>query len=153
MTRAEFGVVGYYNKNKKSLFETFYVGGSGMTGSYSTYAIETIGLRGYEDGSLGAQASAYARFGLELRYPLILEPSSTIYILGFVEAGNAWGDVKDINPFNLKRSAGVGARVMLPMIGLLGIDWAWGFDPLMTSSGWSRQYSGNQLHFVIGQEF
>ncbi|NDW08780.1 outer membrane protein assembly factor [Dysgonomonas sp. 520] len=153
MTRTEFGMVGYYNKHKKSPFETFYVGGDGMTGSYSSYATETVALRGYENGSLGYQASAYARLGLELRYPIILEPTSTIYILSFLEAGNAWSDINKINPFDLKRSAGVGVRVMLPMIGLLGIDWAYGFDALQMGSGKSREYSGSQLHFIIGQEF
>lgn len=149
MTRAEFGLVGYFNKYKKSPFETFYVGGDGMSGYSSTYATETIGLRGYENGSLGYQASAYTRLALELRYPLILEPSSTIYLLSFVEAGNAWNEMSDFNPFELKRSAGFGARIMLPMIGLMGIDWAYGFDPI----NGSRQNSGGQFHFIIGQEF
>lgn len=150
MTRAEYGFVGYFNKNKKSPFETFYVGGDGMSGYSSTYATETIGLRGYENGSLGSQASAYSRLALELRYPLILEPSSTIYLLTFVEAGNAWNDLKKFNPFDLKRSAGIGARIMLPMIGLMGIDWAYGFDSPNTSS---TGKSGSQFHFIIGQEF
>jgi len=149
MTRAEYGFVGYFNKHKKSPFETFYVGGDGMSGYSSTYATETIGLRGYENGSLATQASAYTRLALELRYPLILEPSSTIYILGFVEAGNAWDELKKVNPFDLKRSAGFGARIMLPMIGLMGIDWAYGFDPIRGS----RDRSGSQFHFIIGQEF
>lgn len=149
MTRTEYGFVGYFNKNKKSPFETFYMGGDGMSGYSSTYATETIGLRGYENGSLGTQASAYSRLALELRYPLILEPSSTIYLLTFVEAGNAWNDLKKFNPFDLKRSAGVGARIMLPMIGLMGIDWAYGFDSV-SSTG---EKSGSQFHFIIGQEF
>lgn len=149
MTRAEYGMVGYYNKHKKSPFETFYMGGDGMSGYSSGYATETIGLRGYENGSIGYYSSAYTRLALELRYPLILEPSSTIYILSFVEAGNAWYDIKDFNPFQLKRSAGVGARIMLPMIGLIGIDWAYGFDAI----NGSRQYGKSQFHFVIGQEF
>ncbi|MBD8387213.1 outer membrane protein assembly factor BamA [Dysgonomonas sp. BGC7] len=149
MTRAEYGFVGYFNKNKKSPFETFYMGGDGMSGYSSTYATETIGLRGYENGSLETQASAYTRLALELRYPLILEPSSTIYLLSFVEAGNAWRDLGKFNPFDLKRSAGFGARIMLPMIGLMGIDWAYGFDPIRGS----RDSSGSQFHFVIGQEF
>ncbi len=149
MTRAEYGFVGYFNKNKKSPFETFYMGGDGMSGYSSTYATETIGLRGYENGSLETQASAYTRLALELRYPLILEPSSTIYLLSFVEAGNAWRDLGKFNPFDLKRSAGFGARIMLPMIGLMGIDWAYGFDPIRGS----RSSSGSQFHFVIGQEF
>ena len=149
MTRVEYGMVGYYNKNKKSPFETFYMGGDGMSGYSSGYATETIGLRGYENGSIGLYSNAYTRLALELRYPLILEPSSTIYILSFVEAGNAWADIKNFNPFELKRSAGFGARIMLPMIGLIGIDWAYGFDKV----NGSRQYGGSQFHFVIGQEF
>lgn len=149
MTRAEYGFVGYFNKNKKSPFETFYVGGDGMSGYSSTYATETIGLRGYENGALGTQASAYSRLALELRYPLILEPSSTIYLLTFAEAGNAWYDLKKFNPFDLKRSAGAGVRIILPMIGLMGIDWAYGFDPI----NGSRDRSGSQFHFIIGQEF
>ena len=154
MTRVEYGLLGYFNKYKKSPFETFYVGGSGMSGYSNTYATETIALRGYEDGSLGSQASAYARLGVEIHYPLILEPSSTIYLVGFVEAGNAWYNVTDFNPFDLKRSAGVGARIILPMIGLMGIDWAYGFDPLPTGFGTtSRSNSGSQIHFVLGQEF
>ena len=153
MTRAEFGFLGYFNKHKRSPFETFYVGGDGMSGYSSTYATETIGLRGYENGALGTQASAYTRLGVELRYPLILEPTSTIYLLGFVEAGNAWNNVSDFNPFELKRSAGFGARIMLPMIGLMGIDWAYGFDQTLYGGTLSRDRSGSQFHFVIGQEF
>lgn len=149
MTRTEFGLLGYYNKNKKSPFETFYMGGDGMTGYSGTYATETIGLRGYENGSIATNASAYTRFGIELRYPLILEPTSTIYLLTFAEGGNAWSSVSEFNPFELKRSAGFGARIMLPMIGLMGIDWAYGFDPI----NGSRSQSGSQFHFIIGQEF
>lgn len=149
MTRVEYGLVGYYNKYKKSPFETFYMGGDGMSGYSSGYATETIGLRGYENGSIGYYSSAYTRLALELRYPLILEPSSTIYLLSFVEAGNAWNYIQDFNPFELKRSAGFGARIMLPMIGLIGIDWAYGFDKV----NGSRQYGGSQFHFIIGQEF
>ncbi|GAB6012298.1 POTRA domain-containing protein [Viscerimonas tarda] len=149
MTRAEFGIVGYFNKNKKSPFETFYVGGDGMSGYYSNYATETIGLRGYENGALGSQASAYSRLGFELRYPLLLEPTSTIYMLGFAEGGNAWYDIKDFNLFELKRSAGFGVRIMLPMIGLMGIDWAYGFDKV----NGARDNSGGRFHFIIGQEF
>lgn len=155
MTRAEFGIVGYFNKHKKSPFETFYVGGDGMSGYYSNYATETIALRGYENGSLGTNASAYTRIGMELRYPLILEPTSTIYLLSFVEGGNAWSadQLKKFNIFDLKRSAGVGVRIMLPMIGLMGIDWAYGFDKTTSSGGWTRNNGGSQWHFVIGQEF
>lgn len=151
MARAEFGFLGAYNKNKRSPFETFYVGGDGMSGYSSTYATETIGLRGYENGSLSYNANAYSRLSMELRYPFILEPSSTIYGLAFVEAGNAWEDMKDYNPFNLKRSAGIGVRIFLPMIGLMGIDWAYGFDvPNINKDG---KRSGSNFHFIIGQEF
>ena len=157
MTRAEFGFLGTYNKHKRSPFETFYMGGDGMTGYSSTYATETIGLRGYENGSIAGNGGyssygyAYTRLSMELRYPFILEPSSTIYGLVFAEAGNAWTDMSNYNPFDLKRSAGVGVRIFLPMIGLMGIDWAYGFDePNYSSSG---KRSGSNFHFIIGQEF
>ncbi len=151
MTRTEFGLVGYYNKDKRSPFGTFYVGGDGMSGSSSTYATETVGLRGYENGSLATGASAYTRLGLELRYPILLEPTTTIYVHSFVDAGNAWNEFKHINPFDLKRSAGVGVRAMLPMIGLIGIDWGYGFDKVYYNGAWKK--SGGQFNFVIGQEF
>ena len=151
MTRTEFGLLGHFNKYKRSPFETFYMGGDGMTDSYN-YASETIALRGYENGSLtpyGSEGYAYVRLGAELRYPLMLENSTSIYALGFIEAGNAWNNVSDFNPFKLKRSAGVGVRIFLPMIGMMGIDWAYGFDKI----NGSMQYSGSQFHFIIGQEF
>ncbi len=153
MTRTEFGILGHFNSHKRSPFETFYVGGDGMTGYSYNYASETIALRGYENGMLtqygGGEGYAYVRLGAELRYPLMLENSTSIYALGFVEAGNAWHDVSDFNPFKLKRSAGVGVRIFLPMIGMMGIDWAYGFDKI----NGSMQYSGSQFHFIIGQEF
>ncbi|WP_077155431.1 BamA/OMP85 family outer membrane protein [Bacteroides bouchesdurhonensis] len=151
MTRTEFGLVGHYNKYKKSPFGTFDVGGDGMTG-YSSYATESIALRGYENSSLtpwGEEGYAYARLGLELRYPLMLETSTNIYVLGFLEAGNAWHDVKKFNPFDLKRSAGFGVRIFLPMVGMMGIDWGYGFDKI----NGSREYGGSQFHFILGQEF
>lgn len=151
-TRVEYGFLGQFNKDKKSPFETFYMGGDGMSGYSSTYLTETIALRGYENGSLtpyGYDGYAYSRLGVELRYPLMLQPSSTIYALTFLEAGNAWNDVKNFNPFDLKRSAGAGVRIMLPMIGMLGIDWAYGFDKVFGT----RQHGGSQFHFIIGQEF
>ncbi len=148
-TRVEYGFLGHYNRNKQTPFETFDMGGDGMTGYSSSFATENVALRGYENNSIAQSARAYARLGMEIRYPLILEPSSTIYAVAFAEAGNAWFDVKDFNPFDLKRSAGVGARIFLPMIGLMGIDWAYGFDPIRGS----RHNSGSQFHFVIGQEF
>ena len=155
MTRVELGLLGSYNKYKKSPFETYYVGGDGMSGYSSTYATETIGLRGYENGSIAGNGGynsygyAYSRLSMELRYPFLLEPSSTIYGLVFVEAGNAWRDLKDFNPFQLKRSAGVGVRIFLPMIGLMGIDWAYGFD---RPDGYDQR-GGSNFHFIIGQEF
>lgn len=149
MTRADFGLLGSYNPYKKSPFETFYVGGDGMTGSY-TYATETIGLRGYDNGAFtpwGYEGYAYTRFALELHFPFLLQPSTTIYGLAFVEAGNAWQDIKEFNPFDMKRSAGAGIRVFLPMIGMLGIDWAYGFDKAFGTRG------GSHFHFILGQEF
>jgi outer membrane protein insertion porin family len=149
MNRIEYGFIGSYNKFKKTPFETFYMGGDGMTGYSTMYGQETIGLRGYSNGSLGYNGYAYTRLAMEIRYPLILEPSSTIYALAFVEAGNLWNNIRDFNPFSLKRSAGVGARIFLPMIGLMGIDWGYGFDRPTPSS----PISGSQLHFILGQEF
>lgn len=152
MTRTEFGFVGSYNKDKGSPFETFMMGGDGMTG-YSTYGTENIPLRGYENNSLTPNSSyyghAYTRLGVELRFPLMLEASTTIYALGFLEAGNSWARSRDFNPFDLKRSAGFGVRIMLPMVGLMGIDWGYGFDKVFGSS----QYGGSHFHFVLGQEF
>ena len=149
MTRFELGLLGHYNKHKKSPFETFYVGGDGMTGYSTNYASETIALRGYENGSLSYSGYAYMRLGAELRYPLMLENSTSIYALSFVEAGNAWDNVSSFNPFSLKRSAGVGVRIFLPMVGMMGIDWAYGFDKI----NGSMSQSGSQFHFIIGQEF
>ncbi|MDR1738218.1 MAG: outer membrane protein assembly factor BamA [Candidatus Symbiothrix sp.] len=152
MNRIEYGFVGAYNSHKYNPFETFYMGGDGMTGYSTMYANETIGLRGYENGSLtpNYDGYAYSRLALELRYPFLLEQTSTIYGLVFVEAGNAWSTIRSFNPFDLKRSAGVGVRIFLPMIGLMGIDWAYGFDRPNSSS---TAVSGSQFHFIIGQEF
>ena len=149
MTRADIGLLGSWNKYLKSPFETFYVGGDGMSGSY-TYATETIALRGYDNGQFtpwGSEGYAYSRFAMELHFPFVLQPSSTIYGLAFLEGGNAWTRVKDFSPFNIKRSAGVGVRIFLPMIGMMGIDWAYGFDTVLGSKG------GSHFHFVLGQEF
>ena len=149
MTRVELGLLGSYNKNKKSPFETYYMGGDGMSGYSTGYAEETIGLRGYENGSLtpyGAEGYAYTRMSLELRYPFLLG-NTTIYGLGFVEAGNAWTETSKFNPFDMKRSAGLGVRIFLPMVGMMGIDWAYGFDKVFGTKG------GSQFHFILGQEF
>jgi len=158
MTRAQFGYLGYYNRNwGYSPFENFQVGGDGMSG-YMTYGAEIISLRGYEDYSLTPRkvtpysqngisyaGNVYDKFTVELRYPVILQPQSTIYALAFLEGGNCWSDIREFNPFQIKRSAGVGVRVFLPMIGLLGVDWGWGFDD--TTNG------GSHFHFVLGQQF
>ena len=158
MARAQFGYLGYYNRNwGYSPFEGFRVGGDGMSG-YDTYGSEIVSLRGYENYSLTPQAmssynstgnyyagNVYDKFTVELRYPVILQPQSTIYALLFLEGGNCWSDIRDFNPFQIKRSAGVGVRVFLPMIGLLGVDWGWGFDDPVNGK--------SQFHFVIGQQF
>ena len=155
MTRAEFGYLGHYNQYAKSPFESFYMGGDGMT-SYTSYSTEYIGMRGYTSGSLTPYDVAtgrnmgyvYNKFTMELRYPITLEQSATIWALAFLEAGNCFSDIRNYNPFNLKRSAGVGVRIFLPMFGLLGVDWGYGFDKINGSS----QYGGSQFHFVLGQE-
>ncbi len=151
-TRVEFGFLGHYNKDKRSPFETFYVGGDGTSGYSTTYATETIGMRGYDNGSLtprGQAGYAYDRFTVELRYPFILSNSTNIFGLVFAEGGNAWTDISDFNPLNMKRSLGAGVRIFLPMVGLLGIDWAYGFDEVYGS----KAYSGSHFHFILGQEF
>ena len=156
MARAQFGYLGYYNRNwGYSPFEGFRVGGDGMSG-YDTYGSEIVSLRGYENYSLTPQATSsatgnyyagnvYDKFTVELRYPVVLQPQSTIYALLFLEGGNCWADIRDFNPFQIKRSAGVGVRVFLPMIGLLGVDWGYGFDDPVNGK--------SQFHFVIGQQF
>src|SRR5574344_155883 len=158
MTRAQFGYLGYYNRNwGYSPFEGFLVGGDGMSG-YSTYGSEVISLRGYSNYSLtpyrqsayNSNGYAYAgnvydKFTVELRYPVILQPTSTIYALAFLEGGNCWADIREFNPFQIKRGAGVGVRIYLPMVGLLGVDWGYGFDD--STNGKS------QFHFIIGQQF
>ena len=155
-TRSDFGFLGHYNPNKQSPFNSYYMGGDGNSYYSSSYITEYIPLRGYENGSLTSPysstndvATCYARLVAELRYPFMLESSSTIYGLVFAEAGNAWTDIKYFNPFALKRSMGAGVRIFLPMIGMLGIDWGYGFDKTFGSSS----NSGSNFHFVIGQEF
>jgi len=149
MTRFDLGYLGRYNFYKQSPFGQYLVGGDGTTGYSSYYTYEIIALRGYENGALGA-SNIYERVALELRYPLMMETSTTIYALAFLEGGNLWNDAKNWEPFNLKRSAGVGVRIFLPMVGLMGIDWAYGFDKATSTS---KNISGSQFHFVIGQEF
>ena len=154
MGRALFSYLGSYNKNARSPFETYVMGGDGMS-NYSSYGTDYIPMRGYTSGSITPYDSKigsnvgylYDKFTMELRYPLSLEQSATIYALTFVEAGNCFNKISDFNPFNLKRSAGVGVRIFLPMFGMMGIDWGYGFDTDNTG-----KKSGGQIHFVLGQE-
>lgn len=145
---AEMGFLGSYNKNKISPFEGYDVGGDGMSG-YNIYGVEVIGLRGYENGALGSQARAYNKYTMELRYPFILQPSSQIYGLVFAEGGNAFTSLKTFNPFTIKRSLGVGLRMYLPIVGMLGIDWGYGFDRAPRAN----KVSGSNFHFMIGMPF
>lgn len=155
-TAANFGYLGYYNRDLGySPFEGFILGGDGMSG-YNTYGSDIIGLRGYPNNSLtpivdnAYAGNIYDKFTIELRYPLVMQPSSTIFALIFLEGGNCWSDIKDFNPFSIKRSAGVGLRVMLPIVGMLGVDWGYGFDPVPNEG---KDKGGSQFHFMIGQQF
>ncbi len=151
MSNAEFGILGNYNKKLgDSPFERYFVGGDGMA-SYQLDGRETIALRGYENGRLSSidGGTVYNKFQMELRYPITLKPSASIYVLGFLEAGNSYDGFKNFNPFELKRSAGFGLRIFMPAFGLLGIDFANGFDPLPGQT----EKSGWQTHFIIGQQF
>lgn len=152
MAKAEMGYLGNYNRHKVSPFERFEVGGDGMSG-YNIYGIDIISMRGYEDGDLDPVGSnyscAYNKYTVELRYPIILKPSSQIYVLGFLEGGNGFDSWRDFSPFRLKRSAGFGVRLYLPVVGMLGIDWGYGFD---APAGKTTKHGG-QFHFVLGQQF
>ena len=158
-TAARFGYLGYYNKNLGySPFETFDLGGDGMSGTYSMYGVELIALRGYENSSLtprelNAEGQSVGRghifdkFTVELRHPITLKPQASIFVMAFFEAGNAWKNLNEFNPFNMHRSVGLGARFFLPMLGMLGVDWGYGFDLVPGSD------KHNQFHFMIGQQF
>ncbi len=150
-TAAELGFLGHYDANRPSPFEGFIVGGSGMSG-YNIYGTDYVSLRGYKDFSLSPPngSKMYSKFTMELRYPITLKPSATIYALSFLEAGNANSSFQNYNPFKLHRSAGLGVRIFLPMFGLMGIDWGYGFDAI---PGAPAGTSGSQFHFVIGQQF
>ncbi|HKM94461.1 MAG TPA: outer membrane protein assembly factor BamA [Prolixibacteraceae bacterium] len=155
-TKYEFGLLGFYNEDRKSPLEGFKMGGDGMSG-YDMYGSDNIALRGYQNGSItsrgrdgGNSANIYTKATIEMRYPITLSESAQIYALGFLEAGNSWYDFEKFNIFDLKRSAGVGVRFWLPMFGLLGIDWGYGFD--MPNNGQSSA-AKSQFHFVIGQQF
>jgi outer membrane protein insertion porin family len=158
--KAAFGYLGYYNKSLGvSPFENFYVGGGGMTG-YSFYGREVVALRGYTDGSLTPDkytndgrtvpnGNVYSKFTFELRYPISLNPQATIYALAFYETGRAWATISEYNPFSMNRAAGIGVRANLPMFGLLGIDWGYGFDNPVNP----QEKGGGHFNFVIGQQF
>lgn len=151
MLGAEMGYLGHYNKDKVSPFERFEIGGDGMTG-YNIYGVDIIALRGYEDGALDPSSYysvAYNKYTMELRYPIILKPNSSIYVLGFLEGGSGFNSWKEFSPFKIKRSAGVGVRLFLPVVGMLGIDWGYGFDPAFGKT----ERSGSQFHFIMGQQF
>ncbi len=155
-TKTQFGFLGSYNANVQSPFERFYVGGSGLSG-YQLDGRELIALRGYNDNSLTPKGplnsyiggTVFDKFTLELRYPLSLNPQATIFMLAFAEGGNSWLQFKDFNPYAIKRSAGAGVRVFLPMFGLLGLDWGYGFDEVKNNFGVNK----GQFHFSIGQQF
>ena len=154
---AEFAFLGAYNQNRGVVpFERYYIGGDGMA-TYSMDGRETVGLRGYPNGSLtpvnstgvAIGATIYNKYSLEMRYPITLKSSASIYALSFLEAGNSFTNFKDYNPFALSRSAGAGLRVFMPAFGLLGIDFGYGFDALPGTS----QANGWETHFIIGQQF
>ena len=152
-TKIEMGLLGAYNNSLGvAPFERFYVGGDGLSGMGMVYdGRELISLRGYSNNSISPQTGAtiYNKYTSELRYALSLNPSSTMYALGFLEAGNAWDNFDNFNPFGVKRSAGFGVRIMLPMIGMMGLDYGWGLDDI---SG-RPDANGGQFHFSIGQQF
>ena len=157
--RFAFGYLGHYNNDiGPSPFENFYVGGDGMTG-YSFYGREIIALRGYTNGSLTPTArngapsgNVYSKITFEVRYPISLNQQATIYGLAFLESGRAWNKLKEYNPFRMNRSAGIGLRANLPMFGLLGIDWGYGFDNVPDPTRFNNA-NKSQFHFVIGQQF
>jgi outer membrane protein insertion porin family len=157
-TKFAFGYLGYYNPDiGPSPFEYFYQGGDGMSG-YSFYGRDVIAQRGYTNGSLTPYApgtvkpsgNVYSKITFEIRYPISLNPQATIYGLGFLETGRAWYSLKEYNPFRMNRAAGFGMRANLPMFGLLGIDWGYGFDPVPTGQNTANH---SQIHFIIGQQF
>ena len=157
--KANMGFIGSYGTEREiGPFERFYLGGDGMSGQMGGMFIgrDVIAMRGYENLSLTPRNAdnqqiggiAYNKFALQLRYPISLNPAATIYVQGFAEAGNNWASYKEYNPFNLYRSAGIGARIFMPAFGLIGIDWGYGFDKLPGAT----TPSGSQFHFTIGQQ-
>jgi len=145
-TKTTFGFLGHYNPDRQSPFEGFSLGGDGM--GYYMYGVDVVGLRGYENGSLTPEGSRpiYNKMNMELRYPFSLNPQATVYGMLFLEGGNAWNTAEDFNPFDIYRAAGAGLRIFLPMLGMMGIDWGYGFD----APGSTKK---SQFHFVLGQQF
>lgn len=154
--RSQYGFLGTYNQDIGVIpFDRFFLGGDGLSGYRNFDGREIVAMRGYSNYSLTPEyykdnnlgGTIYNKSSLELRYPLSLKPTATIYVLGFLEAGNAWLNFDQFKPFDLYRSAGFGVRVFLPMFGMLGIDWGYGFDevPGMDDA------NGGQFHFSIGQ--
>ncbi len=149
-TRAGWGFLGHYNSGiGPTPFERFYLGGSGLTG-FQLDGREIIALRGYDDQGLSpvTGGTIISKYTMELRYPISLNPSATVYALGFAEAGNTWTSIQKFNPFQVNRSAGVGVRIFLPMFGLFGLDYGWGFDA--TPYNPSHVPGSGQFHFTIG---
>ena len=152
-TQTDFGFIGAYNTDRGNIpFERFYLGGDGMANNYAMDGRETIALRGYPNQSLSSRDGSllYNKFTIELRYPITLKPAASIFALTFFESGNGYDNFRQFNPFESKRSAGLGVRIFMPAFGLLGIDFAHGFDSTTpgdpTPNGW-------ETHFIIGQNF
>ena len=150
------GILVYYNGDiGPSPSERFYLGGDGLSG-FALDGREIIALRGYNNNTITPSingntvgGTAYNKYTMELRFPVSLNPSATIYTLAFIEAGNNWLGTRNFNPFNIKRSAGIGVRIFLPMFGLLGLDWGYGIDEIENKPNVNK----GQFHFTIGQQF
>ena len=152
-TQTDFGFLGAYNPKRGDIpFERFYIGGDGMANNFALDGREVVALRGYPNQSLSSQdgSTLYNKFTIELRYPITLKPTASIYALSFLESGRGYEGFRDFNPFNANRSAGAGVRIFMPAFGLLGIDFGYGFDSInqtqQTPNGW-------ETHFIIGQQF
>ena len=152
-TQTDFGFIGAYNTDRGNIpFERFYLGGDGMNNQWSMDGREVIALRGYPNQSLSSRDGSllYNKFTIELRYPITLKPAASIFALSFLESGNGYNSFRQFNPFESKRSAGLGVRIFMPAFGLLGIDFGHGFDSTTpgdpTPNGW-------ETHFIIGQNF
>ena len=151
-THTEFGFLGAFNNDRGVIpFDRFFLGGDGMS-QYAMDGRETISLRGYPNQSLSSQdgSTIYNRFSLELRYPITLKPAASIFGLTFMETGQGYNNFREFNPFNGKRSVGLGLRIFMPAFGLLGIDFGYGLDSV---NEFNLEPNGWETHFVIGQQF